>query len=334
MTESPVRRFPGRDGVELAYRELGDGRPLVLLHGFTADGSQWIHPGPAATIAAQGYRVILPDLRGHGESARPHDPASYPSDVLADDGLALVEWLGLDNYDLGGYSLGARIVLRMLVRGARPAHATLAGQGLDAINRVPRHDSQHRRVLTALANGDSFEPGSPDAEAAYWINQLGGDPRALLRVLDTHVATPEAALSQITTPVLVAVGDQDHGQATADALAATLPNACFTRVPGDHFTALTSPQFATAIKTFSGNHRETTEQNRRRSYSATRTTIGPRSIVSTFQSQICGRCRPVVLWMSGVELSEVLGVQVEVSGTGGVDDRLRSARARDRDHPW
>src|SRR5262245_29669992 len=113
--------FTSRDGQELSYREIGRGRPLVLLHGFLAAGSQWLEHGPAAALAGRGHRVILPDLRGHGDSAHPHDPARYPPDCLADDGLALIDRLGLDDYDLGGYSLGARIALRMLVRGARPA---------------------------------------------------------------------------------------------------------------------------------------------------------------------------------------------------------------------
>jgi len=194
-----VHQFPGRDGLELVYREMGNGRPLVLLHGFTSTALQWIHHGPATTIAEHGYRVILPDLRGHGDSARPHDPVSYPPDVLADDGLALIDWLGLDDYDLddydlGGYSLGGRIVLRMLVRGARPARAIVAGQGLDAINGATSHSGRYRRVLTALANRDTIEHGSPDEELAQWITQLGGDPRALCHVLDTHVATSDAAL--------------------------------------------------------------------------------------------------------------------------------------------
>ena len=106
----------------------------MLLHGFAASGRQWLDHGPAAALAEAGYRVILPDLRGHGDSARPHDPACYPPDVLADDGLALIDGLGLDDYDLGGYSLGGRVVLRMLVRGARPAHAVVAGQGLAAVS--------------------------------------------------------------------------------------------------------------------------------------------------------------------------------------------------------
>ncbi|GLY65961.1 alpha/beta fold hydrolase [Amycolatopsis taiwanensis] len=252
MTGLSVRRFPSHDGLELAYRELGTGRPLVLLHGFTAHGPQLIDPGPAGTIAERGYRVILPDLRGHGDSARPHDPVSYPPDVLADDGLALIEWLGLDDYDLGGYSLGARIVLRMLVRGAQPARAIVAGQGLAAISRASRQGGRYRRVLTALVNGHTLAPGSADAEQAHWIIQLGGDPQALLHVLDTHVPTSEAALSRLTTPTLVAVGDEDHASASAEALAATLPNARFTKVPGNHFTALTSPELAAAIMAFLG----------------------------------------------------------------------------------
>jgi pimeloyl-ACP methyl ester carboxylesterase len=250
MTELPVHRYPGRDGAELVYREVGRGRPIVLLHGFAVTGAMWTNPGPAAAIAELGYRIILPDLRGHGDSARPHDEASYPPDVLASDGLALIEWLGLDDYDLGGYSLGARIALRMLVRGARPSRAIVAAQGLAAVTREPDPANLRRRVLTAMINGDALEPGSPEAEQAFWFGQAGIDPKALVQVLDSMVPTPEADLAAITTPVLIAVGEQDQGHASANELAAALPNARFTRVPGNHFTAMTSPQFATAVTSF------------------------------------------------------------------------------------
>jgi pimeloyl-ACP methyl ester carboxylesterase len=250
MTELPVHRFPGRDGLELVYREVGRGRPIVLLHGFAMSAAMWTHPGPAAAIAELGYRIILPDLRGHGDSAHPHDEASYPPDVLVNDGLALIEWLGLDDYDLGGYSLGARIVLRMLVRGARPARAIVAAQGLAAVTRPSSPDNVRRRVLTAMINGDTLAPGSPEAEEALWLGQADIDPQALVHVLDSVVPTPEAELARITTPVLIAVGEQDQGHASANELAAALPHARFTRVPGNHFTALTSPQFATAVTSF------------------------------------------------------------------------------------
>src|SRR6202044_3046385 len=111
----------------------------------------WVRYGHAAKIAARGYRVVMPDLRGDGDSAKPHDASFYPRDVLADDGLALVEHLELSDYDLAGYSLGARTVVRMLAteaqrresheapqarrgtRGATAKRAIVAGMGLEGI---------------------------------------------------------------------------------------------------------------------------------------------------------------------------------------------------------
>src|SRR5258706_11580064 len=119
--ETTEHHFASFDGVELTWREIGEGRPLVLIHGlFSNAWTNWIRYRHAARLAAAGHRVIMPDLRGHGLSARPHDPAAYPPDVLARDGLALLGQLGLGDYDLGGYSLGARTAVRMIVDGATP----------------------------------------------------------------------------------------------------------------------------------------------------------------------------------------------------------------------
>jgi pimeloyl-ACP methyl ester carboxylesterase len=243
-------RFVGRDGVELACSETESGRPLILLHGFMGAGSHWLEQTKVDALAEQGYRVVLPDLRGHGESAKPHDPAAYPPDVLADDGLALVEHLGLGDgdYDLGGYSLGARIVVRMLARGAKPSRAIVAGQGLGKVS-GPQGAGTTHRVLTALVDGVEIAPDSTDARMAYWISKLGADPRALLYLMDSLVPTPEDALRRITIPTLVAIGDQDE-RADADELAALLPDARFIRVPGGHESAFTAPELVTAIAAF------------------------------------------------------------------------------------
>jgi pimeloyl-ACP methyl ester carboxylesterase len=243
-----VGTFPGRDGLELSYRSIGEGRPIVLLHGFTGSGSQFLEHGLAAALAGHGYRVIVPDLRGHGDSPRPHDPAAYPPDVLADDGLALIDFLELRDYDLGGYSLGGRIVLRMLARGARPARAIIGGQGLDALGGPTTRTGGYRRMPTAIASGDRFEPGSPGALSADWLAKAGADPQALLHVLDTFVATPDTALAEITTPTLVVAGEQDERQAAE--LAAVLPEGRYVQVPGDHASALLSPELGAAILAF------------------------------------------------------------------------------------
>ena len=245
-----VYRFAGRDGVELACRETGSGRPLVLLHGFMGAGSHMLSCGRAGGFAGPGYRVIVPDLRGHGDSAKPHDRAAYPPDVLADDGLALAGHLGLGDgdYDLGGYSLGGRIVVRMLARGAKPGRAIVAGQGLAKVS-GPQGGGVNHRVLTALVNGAAIEPGSPDARIAHWISELGADPVALLHVLNSLVPTPEDALRQIAIPTLVAIGEQDE-RSDAGELAALLNDARFVRVPGDHGSALAAPELTAAIAAF------------------------------------------------------------------------------------
>src|SRR5688500_19875498 len=128
MTEPRTESFTASDNVRLVWHELGEGRPVLLLHGLFSNAEvNWIRFGHAAAIAAKGFRVIMPDLRAHGESGKPHDPAFYPPDILADDGLALIARLGLDDYDLGGYSLGARTSVRMVVRGATPGRLIIGG---------------------------------------------------------------------------------------------------------------------------------------------------------------------------------------------------------------
>src|SRR3984957_3852617 len=245
-------RFAGRDGVELAWHEIGSGRPLVLLPGFGGTGSRMLEYGPARAV--QGHRIVLPDFRGYGDSAKPRDPAGYPPDVLADDGFALVEHLGLGDgdYDLGGYSLGARIVVRMLARGAKPGRAIVAGQGLANVSGPPGGGANHR-VLPALVNGIAIEPDSPDAYRAQAISKGSADPQVMLHVLDSLVPTSETALRGIAVPTLVAIGDQDE-RSDADQLAALLRNARFVRVPGDHASAFVAPELTNAILTFLAEH--------------------------------------------------------------------------------
>src|SRR5260370_18157475 len=79
--DTPVHYFPAGDGVQLAYREMGEGRPLVLIHGYFSTAMvNWVRYGHAAVLAAQGHRVIMPDLPAHGATAKPHTPPPHPAD--------------------------------------------------------------------------------------------------------------------------------------------------------------------------------------------------------------------------------------------------------------
>ncbi len=253
MTDLPVQRFPCSDGVELAWCAVGSGRPLVLLHGLMGSGAALASQDLVPVLSRHGYRVIMPDLRGHGDSGRPHDPARYPPDILADDMLAFIGHLGLDDYDLGGYSMGGKLVLRLLARGARPARAVVGGQGLDALGAESDRTNGHRRVLAAVAGGAALSAGSPEAAMADWIRQSGVDARAVELVLGSLLATPAEALRRVSSPTLVIVGDQDSRGTSAESLAALLPHGRLVLVPGDHVTALAAPQFAAAVLEFLGD---------------------------------------------------------------------------------
>lgn len=244
----PVRRFAGADGRDLAYRELGVGRPLVLIHGlFSNAWTNWVRYGHAAHIAAAGFHVIMPELRAHGASAAPHDPAAYPPDILAADGAALIAHLGLTDYDLGGYSLGARTVARMIVRGARPRRAIIAGMGLEGILHTGGRSGHFRHILEGLG---THPRGSPEWLAEAFLKTTGGDARALLPLLDSFVDTPPAALAAIAMPTLVVSGIEDHDNGSAAALAAALPDGRLREVPGGHMTAVLKRELGEAIADF------------------------------------------------------------------------------------
>jgi pimeloyl-ACP methyl ester carboxylesterase len=248
MLNPAVSFFPGRDGARLAYREVGEGRPLVLLHGALGDGTLWLRHGQAEAFTARGYHVILPDFRGHGASAKPQDAAAYPSDVLTDDAFALLDHLGLDDYDLGGYSLGARIVVRMLVRGATPGRAVVGGQGMQ---QVLGYGGGVGRMLRRIVDApEPFEPGSQDERVAAWLRSSGVDPVAMLHAVESAAATPAEDLGRIRVPTLVVMGTEDERAESLGELVAALPLATEATVPGDHGRAASTPEFVAAVVDF------------------------------------------------------------------------------------
>jgi len=227
---------------------MGEGRPFVLIHGYFSNAfTNWIRYGHAARLAEAGFRVIMPDLRAHGESAKPHDPAAYPPDILAEDGFALVEHLALTDYDLGGYSLGGRTAMRMLVKGARPRRAILAGMGLEGILHATGRGGFFRNVLTNLG---SFPRGTSEWMTEAFLKTTGGDPVALLHILETFVDTPIEALGAIDVPALVVTGAEDDDNGSGRALAEAIPGARFVEIPGNHMSAVTKPELGQAMAEF------------------------------------------------------------------------------------
>lgn len=237
--------FLAADGVRIAWRETGEGRPLVLIHGYFSEAdTNWIKYGHAKLLAEAGYRVVMPDLRAHGLSGKPHNPALYPKDILADDQFALIDHLGLTDFDLGGYSLGGRTVARMLASGCKPGRAIISGMGLQGLTSTEKRGDHFRHVLDNIGN---HERGSPAWMAEAFLKTTGGDPLALRHILDSFVDTDEGELRAIQTPVAVVCGEEDDDNGSAAALAELLPHGKLFTVPGNHMSAVIKPDLGQAM---------------------------------------------------------------------------------------
>jgi pimeloyl-ACP methyl ester carboxylesterase len=241
-------RFTTSDGIEIVWHELGEGRPVVLLHGlFSNAQTNWLKFGHAQAIAARGFRVVMPDLRGHGESAARHEAHFYPPDVLARDGMELIAHLGLTDYDLGGYSLGARTAARMAILGATPRRLVIAGMGLRGMLDVHRRARHFEKILTGLG---THPRGSPEWLAEAFLKTTGGDPGAMLPLLGSFVDSSEDELRAIAMPTLVLAGAEDQDNGPAAALAELLPDGRYVEVPGNHMSAVTRKELGGAIADF------------------------------------------------------------------------------------
>jgi pimeloyl-ACP methyl ester carboxylesterase len=242
--------FASFDGERIAWHVMGEGAPIILLHGLFSNGAtNWRRYGAAAEIAGAGFRVIMPDCRAHGDSASPTMAAAYPPDVMAMDVEALIAHLGLSDFDIGGYSLGGRTVVRLLARGLRPRRAIIAGMGLAGIIGGADRAAWFIRV----AAGGDFAPGSAEAAAAAFMRQNGIDGVAVTHLLQSQVSTPIEVVRGLDTPALLVCGAADQDNGSAADLAMEMPNAAYVEVPGNHMNAITKPDFGAAIAGWLGH---------------------------------------------------------------------------------
>jgi len=248
MSDTATQFIEGHGGTRLAVHRTGEGRPVLLLHGlFSSAQTNWIRFGTAQRLADAGFEAIMPDLRAHGESEAPHDVQAYPPDVLVSDALALVEALGLEDYDFAGFSLGARTALAAVVAGARPRRLVLGGMGLEGLGEWARRTAFFSEAIERYG---SFKPGDPQYVAQQFMKTQKVDREAMKLLLASVQDMAETALGAVTMPTLVVCGADDQDNGSAQALAEALPEATYTEIPGTHMSSVTMPEFGEAIAGF------------------------------------------------------------------------------------
>ena len=238
-----------REDVRLSYFVEGEGPPITLLHGFTQSGRSWRE---VMSKMPAGWKWIVPDLRGHGETqTRQGSPCSM--DACMEDLLALWDDLGVERTHLAGYSMGGRLALHVAARRPDRVLSLLtigAHAGLEEDAREGR-----RRGDEGLA--ERMEKEGIEAFVDYWgalplfagLERRGPSYVAQVRAerLQNHVAGLACSLrgmgagamepvwnelGQVTFPCTFVAGQQDHGYvASARRLAATVRNGKFEIVP-------------------------------------------------------------------------------------------------------
>jgi pimeloyl-ACP methyl ester carboxylesterase len=242
------------DGLPLATYDFGDpDAPVVLaVHGFASGALlNWHQSGWTRDLVRAGYRVVALDQRGHGASAKPHDPGAYSMDHLVADVITVVDTYLLDDVAYLGYSLGARVGWHTAERlPDRISRAVFGG--------IPDADPMRRvRVDQAkayIADGTPVEDRVTNGYLTMAAGVEGNDLAALVAMVEgmrnSIEPTPENAPAQ---PVLMAAGSEDGIRDSAVRLAEAAPDARFFEIPGrNHFNAPTSRAFREAAIAFLG----------------------------------------------------------------------------------
>jgi len=237
-------------GVQIVYDDVGEGPPVLLLHGFASDRiTNWRRPGWYRTLTDAGRRVIAPDLRGHGESGTPHDPAAYGRETMVGDVLRLLDRRSIHRVDVVGYSMGAQVAAQLLVDHPDRVNAVVLG-GADAA--VLRDAPNQESIAEALE-----APGADDVDhpAGRWFRGFAerqdGDLDALAAAMRAFSSFDLDRLAAVAAPVLVVAGGDDRIAEDPITLASRFPNGESLVVPDrDHMTTVGDPGFRDAVVDF------------------------------------------------------------------------------------
>ncbi len=241
--------FNSFDHTKLYYEDLGKGDAVVLLHGFINSSKNWLNGKLPELLIANGYRVIIPDLRGNGNSDKPHNLAAYTNGAEIKDVIALMQHLHIKRYHIVGYSRGAILTARLITKYKENIlSATLGGMGPDFTN----PEWPKRKIFAeAFAGKSHLYPETKDAIA--WARKIGADTLCLSLQQYAQPCTSIKALSKLKCKVLIIAGDEDLDNGDPHELAKLIPRSTLFIIKGNHNQSHSSPSFAEAVVQFIGD---------------------------------------------------------------------------------
>lgn len=222
------------DGVKIHYLTLGEGIPVVLIHGYTgtAEGN-WFSNGVARALA-ETNRVVAIDVRGHGQSDKPKDPDRYGPWIWQDI-ILVMNHLGIEKAHVHGYSMGGYITTQLLAHYPnRIITASYGGSG------IPEVDPEWQGKVPADKEGT--DPKEAEAREELVASPMRDDAALAAVRQNAPWAGPEARyidLTKVDVPVLAINGEFDRPNAKTHRMARELKDFESVILPGkSHLTAI------------------------------------------------------------------------------------------------
>jgi pimeloyl-ACP methyl ester carboxylesterase len=239
------------DGISLAYQIFGEGRPILLIHGFASNIEiNWVSTGWVDTLVKAGYRVVALDNRGHGKSQKLYDPGLYFAHEMAADARRLLDHLAIEQTPVIGYSMGARITAYLALQAPeRVTRLVCGGMGMNLVTGLADSEA----IISALTAESLSEVTDRSGRQFRIFAEHSGADRAALAACMINSREPmrEADVRRIEAPVLVAVGADDEMAGSPETLAGLLPHGKAFIIPRrDHMRATGDPEFKAAALEF------------------------------------------------------------------------------------
>jgi pimeloyl-ACP methyl ester carboxylesterase len=237
--------------VEIAYLDEGEGKPVVLVHGFASTKEvNWVATGWVTGLNRAGRRIVALDNRGHGASSKLYDPSAYHSATMAEDVRALLDHLKFESVDVMGYSMGSRITAFLAVKHpGRVRSAIFGGLGIRLVEGVGLPES----IAEALETPSLDDVSDPTGRVfRIFADQTKSDLRALAACIrGSRQTLSRAEVAAIRAPILVAVGTKDQVAGSAHELAALIPDARALDIPDrDHMLAVGDRTYKSGVIDF------------------------------------------------------------------------------------
>lgn len=261
-------KFFDSDGVKIHYIVEGQGEPVLLIHGFTANiQMQWGLPGIIKALSSD-YQVIALDNRGHGRSGKPHDPKQYGVNMV-EDAVRLLDHLKIKQAHVVGYSMGGFITGKLIAdHPERLISATMGGAGWSQANDMRLGFLKDLAVsldegkgigplIAALTPANRPKPTEDQIKGINQMIMLTNDPKALAAVIRgmKEFAVPEEKLKANIVPTLALIGEVDPLKVGVDEMAKRMSNLKVEVIKGaDHMTAFARPEFVGDLKDFLASH--------------------------------------------------------------------------------